>query len=473
MIGENRKTEIDKTGIDLLDDFDLGSIQMKTYITNGNVDWKTLFNDISRCFVNVGNAKAFYIKDYIADTKSYQLTKYKTERAKERLRDVLIKSDNAEKIKTFDLCELLFDKKFYDIKYAYQNVYEKRGITFYSNDKDKLSLFTGFKYPNIDNVNMDKISPFLDHIKNIIANGDDILYKYILAWVAFIVQNPGKKTNTCLLILGDERASKKIFTNAICKLFGDYILSNITSIETIVGKFNSATENKILVVLNELNFVKNTSNKKELYNRLKNIITEDRYIINKRRVNQYEAENVSNFIICSGKSNPIPISEDDIRYVVMEVNNSKRGDVIYFRNLVGSFDEEFYINLYNYFRTLNIKGFNLRDIPMTEKRQSMMRKGLDSFMLYMKENLDSYLKPTIQRSVVYTHYVDSIKKDENTFVYGEKVFYEKLHKYCIIKQKRLPGRTSPSRFYVLKPEYVETFKNLLDKVDEQYDVDEM
>ena len=39
----------------------------------------------------------------------------------------------------------------------------------------------------------------------------------------------------------------------------------------------------------------------------------------------------------------------------------------------------------------------------------------------------------------------------------------------MIKQKILPGRTSPSKFYVLKPEYVETFKKLLDQDDEQYD----
>lgn len=272
---------VNKTGIDLTDNFELGSIKKKTYIVNGIVDWETLFNDISRCFVNVGNAKAFYIKDYIAETKSYQLTNYKTEIIKERLSDVLIKSDNVEKIKTFSLCELLFDKKFYDIRCDHQSVYEKRGVAFYSNDKDELSLFTGFKYPNIDNVNMDKISLFLDHVKNIIAVGRDDLYNYILAWVAFIIQNPGKKTETCLILLGEEGTGKSMFTSVICKLFGNYALNNISNIDDIAGKFNGSNENKMLIVLNEINATENTINKKSIQNSLKTLMTEDKININK------------------------------------------------------------------------------------------------------------------------------------------------------------------------------------------------
>lgn len=470
---ENRKNEVNKTGIDLNDNFDLDSIQMKTYITDGKVDWKTLFNDISRCFVNVGNAKAFYIKDYIADTNSYQLVNYKMRAVKERLSDVLIKTDNGEKIKTFDLCELLFNERFYDIRYDNQNVYKKKDVAFYSKDKHVLSLFPGFKYPNVDTVNMDKISLFLDHIKNIIANGRDDLYEYILSWIAFIIQNPGKKTNTCLIILGKEETGKTAFTTIICKLFSDYALPNIANIDNIMGQFNSITENKMLVVLDEINGNKNNLNNKIIHTRLKNLITEYINIINRKGIDQYAAKNVSNYIICSNDFNSIPISEDDRRYVIANVSDRRKGDKTYFDALFESFDEEFYINLFNYFRTLNIRNFDLRNIPMMEKRQSMMRKGLDSFMTYMTKNLDSYLNPTIQRSAVYRHYVDSINKDKNTFVYGEKVFYEKLHEYCMIKQKRLPERKSPSKFYVLKPEYVEMFTNLLDQVDEQSGVDEM
>lgn len=444
-----------KKGIDLTDNFDLDSIQMKIYITNGIVDWETLFDDISRCFVNVGNSEAFYIKKYIEDTNSYQLNNYSTEKVKEKLSDVLITSDNVEKIKTFDLCELLFNRKFYDIRSRHQKVYKKKDVTFYSENENSLSLFTGFKYPNIDIVDMDKISLFLDHIKNIIAVGRDDLYKYILSWVAFIIQNPGKKTETCLIILGREGTGKSIFTSVICKLFGNYALNNISNIDDIAGKFNGSNENKMLIVLNEINATENTINKKSIQNSLKTLMTEDKIQINKKCVNQYETKNVANYIICSNEFNPIIVSEDDRRYFITEVSDKRRCDMEYFSKLFNSFDEDFYINLFNYFRTLNIKGFNLRNIPMTEKRQSMMSMGLDSLTFYMKQNLEKYKNPRFTATQAYEDYVDFYRNDKNAFIHGQRIFYEKIKQFCDIKQPRIDGETSRKRLYVIKPDVLE------------------
>lgn len=116
-------------------------------------------------------------------------------------------------------------------------------------------------------------------------------------------------------------------------------------------------------------------------------------------------------------------------------------------------------------------NFDSNNIPMTEK-QSMMNMELDSFALYITRNLDSYLEPTICVPVVYNHYIKSIKKYKNIYVYGKRIFYEKIHKYCRTERKRLPERKSPGKCYVLKPEYVEMFKNLSDRVDEQSNVNE-
>ena len=200
---------------------------------------------------------------------------------------------------------MLFNEKYDNITPYYESVYIKHGVCFYSKSEFVLSLFTGFTFPKRDEVNINKICLFLSHIKNIIANDNEVLYKYILSWIAFIVQNPGKKTNTCLIILGEEGTGKTMFTTVVCKLFGNYALSNIASIDDVVGQFNSVTENKMIVVLNEVNAAENTANKKAIHNKLKTLITEDINIINRKGIDQYETENVSNYIICSNEFNPI------------------------------------------------------------------------------------------------------------------------------------------------------------------------
>ena len=452
-----------KGGIDLNDSFVIERIKDKNYF-NKCVDWDGLFIDISRGIVLIESDQCAYVKVRNASNNSYKLIRCSMDQLKNRLHKIIVNFEEKQNIKNFRLSKLIFEDIFINIMPKYEHLYWNQGVCFYSKFDYDLSLFTGFTFPERNTINNNKICLFLDHIKNIISNGNDDLYKYILSWIAFIIQNPGKKTSTCLAILGDEGTGKTMFTTVICKLFGNYALPNIASIDDVVGQFNSVTENKMLVVLNELNATENTANKKAIHNKLKTLITEDINIINRKGIDQYEAENVSNYIICSNEFNPILLSENDRRYVVMEVNNSMKRNTTYFSNLFGSFDEEFYINLYNYFRVFNIRNFDLTKIPMTDKRRSMMNMGLDSFTFYMKQNLEKYNKPRFTASMAYDDYVAFYKNDKGAFIHVQKVFYEKLKQCCDITRPRIEGSSERSRLYVIKSNVLE---KLLDKTPEK------
>ena len=400
---------VKQRGIDLNDSFTIDRIKDRNYFNNENIMWDSLFNDISRGIVMIESDNCTYVKIRRGSNNSYRLIRCSDDQLKSRLSKITVKSPNREKNLNFKLDKLLFNDKYSNITPYYESVYIKHSVCFYSKFDYDLSLFTGFTFPEIDDVNINKICLFLSHIRNIIANGDDTLYKYILSWIAFIIQNPGKKTNTCLIILGEEGTGKTMFTTVICKLFGNYALPNIASIDDVVGQFNSVTENKMLVVLNEVNATENTANKKAIHNKLKTLITEDVTIINRKGIDQYEAENVSNYIICSNEFNPILISENDRRYVVTEVNNSVKKNTTYFRNLFNSFDDEFYINLYNYFRLFDIKKVDLTKIPMTKKKEEMVEMGLDSLVFYIKQNLDKYKTPHFTATQAYDDYVEYYK----------------------------------------------------------------
>ena len=49
-------------------------------------------------------------------------------------------------------------------------------------------------------VNEDVIAGFLNHIKEIIANGNVEIYEYILNWYSYILQKPDGKTGTSINI---------------------------------------------------------------------------------------------------------------------------------------------------------------------------------------------------------------------------------------------------------------------------------
>jgi hypothetical protein len=101
------------------------------------------------------------------------------------------------------------------------------GVKFDSKDENYLSLFQRYSYENnnqlyncsIDNHNL--IKYFLDHVVNIISDGKNELYNSVLNWISYLLQNPGSKTETALIIMGKQGIGRnKFFTDVISKLFG-------------------------------------------------------------------------------------------------------------------------------------------------------------------------------------------------------------------------------------------------------------
>jgi phage/plasmid-associated DNA primase len=71
--------------------------------------------------------------------------------------------------------------------------------------------------------------------------------------ISYLLQNPGSKTETAFIIIGEQGTGKKqFFTDIISSLFGRYAIAIDNYINNIFGRFNSSFENKILVICNEL-----------------------------------------------------------------------------------------------------------------------------------------------------------------------------------------------------------------------------
>ena len=65
-----------------------------------------------------------------------------------------------------------------------------------------------------------------------------------MVWIALILQKPNLKTETAIVILGNQGTCKNVFTNVICKLMARYANENVTSIDSVVSKFNAILKNK-------------------------------------------------------------------------------------------------------------------------------------------------------------------------------------------------------------------------------------
>lgn len=204
----------------------------------------------------------------------------------------------------------------------------------------QFSGWSGF-LPNLSLVDCDPYEyckPLLEHIKEVWSNSDEKMYNFIMDWLAFIVQKFPQKTETLLLINGNEGTGKSM----ICTFLRDKIIGRhclvLTGSEKLTRSFNAHLDGKILVALEEIRGETDQTFKHDI-NRMKQIITSNKIDIEKKGIDVEEDENGVNLLAFSNYNNPLPaVSGMNRRLVQTKANCKYFGNKAYFSKL-GNFLE--------------------------------------------------------------------------------------------------------------------------------------
>ena len=434
--------------IDVLDKFNLMDIRKKCPYNSENEALK----DLKRVLVYCETCPPVYL------IKSYDGVEERTKVSytNEKIAMSILKKITIGK---HEVKEVMKPYTAWDLFINHQLDLTVKALKFYSEDKDVFNFFRGYDYKQLEEVKEEIIKPFLNHIYEVIANENQEVYKYILVWIASILQQPNFKTEVALVILGNQGTGKNIFTNVICKLMARYANENITSIESIVGRFNAVLENKKLLVLNELQSIE--SNKYLNSDALKSVISDRRININQKNEPERLCENVANFIMVSNNLFPIKIEGTDRRYCVSKTSDKYRGNFEYFDNLCNSFTDEFYENLFTFFMMMDVSKTNLRKIPNTEMKEDIKEASMSSYELFRRENYDT-IKDTTGPDL-FNMYQEFVRI--NNFNYcSSRTFISNIKQFTgKAEQKWINGKNC--KVYNLLPEVYDKFKKYHEQLE--------
>ena len=447
--------------IDVLDSFNLKDIIDKCpYAKNSNhiltdAEYEEAVKDLKRVFCCcISTPEVYMFKDYDSINETAKVSYTSESIAKTKLKKIVIgKSFKKEKPTTLTMWDLFLDN---------QKLFTVKALKFHSDDPQVFSYFRGYDYNQLEEVKMEIIQPFLDHIREVIANKNEEVYKYILIWIASILQRPAFKTETALVILGHQGTGKnKFFTDIICKLMARYANENVSSIESIVGKFNAVLENKKLLVLNELQSI--DANKYLNSDALKSVITDKSININQKNEPERLCENVANLILVSNNNIPIKVEGTDRRYMITKTSDIHRGDFDYFAKLSDGFTPEFYANLFTFFMLYDLKGTNLRRIPETEEKETIKEASMSSYEIFVRDNYDEI--KDISGPDLFEKYKQFVVEN-NYNLCSSKTFIANISEFTgSAKQKWVKGKNT--KVYNLKPEYQAQFKKYHEDLEKQ------
>jgi Bifunctional DNA primase/polymerase, N-terminal/Family of unknown function (DUF5906) len=206
-------------------------------------------------------------------------------------------------------------------------------------------------------------SLFHGHILDNIAGGEEEYYRWILAWMSRLVQDPGgPKPGTAIAIRGKQGTGKGIFANYFGKLFGNHYLP-ISQPKQLVGRFNSHYKACLLAFVDEAFW----AGDKEAKGVLKSLITESTIIIEPKFKDAFAVTNYTHFIFASNEEWVVPTEWDDRRFMVLDISDHYKEDHAYFGAICRQMDEQNGIEAMMYdLMDMDISDINLRTPPKTK-----------------------------------------------------------------------------------------------------------
>ncbi len=196
-----------------------------------------------------------------------------------------------------------------------------------------LNLFRGLLAKPVEQVDMTKIQFLLNHIRIVWAKQDNNLYSYILQWLGNILR--GNKNGSAIVLYSSlEGAGKNIVTDFL----RDFVIGSSYAadgqIEDVTGKFNSPYANKILTIVNEVPADGDKSHGYSVAERMKNLVTNQKFRWEKKGVDPIIVDDYNNFIFNTNYAAAIKISDSNRRFTMCECSNEKVGQTTYFNELL-------------------------------------------------------------------------------------------------------------------------------------------
>ena len=208
----------------------------------------------------------------------------------------------------------------------------------------------------------------------------DIVYQWMLKWLAYPLQHPGAKMHSAIVVHGAQGTGKSRFFEAYARIFGPY--GRVLGQEALEDKFNADwAQAKLFILADEV------LARQELYhikNRLKGFITGDTIRVNPKNIAAHNEKNQMNLVFLSNERQPLVLENDDRRHLVIWVP-PKLGDS-FFNDVNAEIENGGVPALYQHLLDLDLGDFRpWTRPPMTGAKEDLITLGLSNEERFVRE----------------------------------------------------------------------------------------
>src|SRR5262249_40396663 len=149
-----------------------------------------------------------------------------------------------------------------------------------------------------------------EHILVVCCAGNKALNEYVIKWMAWAVQHPGRQAEVAIVFIGDRGTGKGTLGKALCTIFGQHMLHASTA-EELTGRFNEHLRQCSFLFADEAYGPKDRAAEGEL----KRLITEDTIRVEGKGKARVTVPNRLHVMLASNNDWVIPAGAHERRFV--------------------------------------------------------------------------------------------------------------------------------------------------------------
>lgn len=226
------------------------------------------------------------------------------------------------------------------------------------------------------------LKPPLWHLKYVICGGNEVLYRYVVGWMAYCVQHPDKPAEVAIVMRGGQGTGKSTVGRWMRDIFGQHGVHVLHS-RHLVGNHNAHLRGACFLFADEAFF----AGDRQAADVLKGLVTEPTMMVEPKFVGAYTVPNRLKIMMASNSEWVIPAGADERRYLVLDVSDIKKGDEEYFNGLYAHMKAGGLAALLGYLLSLSVSKFNVRKAPTTQALVDQKLLSMPPFQRWLYERL--------------------------------------------------------------------------------------
>lgn len=335
-----------------------------------------------------------------------------------------------------------------------------RDSIFIYNDTTMVNTYPENQVPakphNIRPIDLANIKRIKQHIRHLLVEPKE--RRMLLDWIAFVVQNPGKRVNYAPLLQGVQGDGKSFFAFLLAATMG---LPNVRmgNAHILEGAFTGWAQGQCVMAIEEIRLIGH--NRYDVLNRVKPFITNPVIEIHPKGRDPYNVENTTNYLMFTNYRDAMPLSQNERRFLVLfsrwqnsdQLRAFKNENPDYYVDLYAALDDSApairqWLLQHEMDDSFNPKG----DAPHTEAFMHMVTAAMPTEARGIMEVIDSGEFPDISDELLNITFLQGLEMTHDFEVPKGKSLEKTLEILGFWSLGRIKINGQRQRFYSKTPE---------------------